>query len=200
MLRYWRLISVVLLVFSSVMLDQISKIDAEKHLMTYEDEENLKFYEGRRVLLWKIGEPPASLTERPSYFSINLNYIRNQGAAWGFLSDLRDSIRIPFFYVMTTIAIIFILNYIRTTPISYRLPRFALYLILSGALGNLVDRIRHGYVIDWIDVEWTIFGWFYNFPSFNWADSCITVGVSMLIVEIIFFEKKRKNLNSDQAS
>ena len=89
--------------------------------------------------------------------------------------------------------------YMRSTPAHHRLARFALCLIFSGAVGNFIDRIRLGYVIDWIDVEWNILGWTYNFPSFNVADSCITVGVTLLLFDLLFLEARRKVMTESVA-
>jgi lipoprotein signal peptidase len=184
--------STVLIVISSLFIDQLSKIDAEKNLMLYQHEDNLKIYRGKRVELVYFGKKPDEINDKDFYFSINLNYIRNQGAAWGFLSDMHDNIRIPFFYIVTVIAIIFIIIHLYKTPLKYALVRFGFIMILSGALGNFTDRIIRGYVIDFIDVEWNINGWFYNFPTFNWADSCISIGVFFWIIDMIFFEKKKR--------
>ena len=125
-----------------------------------------------------------------------------------------------FFYAITIIATLVILLYWRQTPVSHRLVRFALALIFSGAIGNFTDRFSLGYVIDFIDVRWLVplpftinlswnffpdfLGflnqnidtsfWQYNFPNFNWADSMVTIGVSLIIIDMIFFEKKRRAL------
>ncbi|MEN9835542.1 MAG: hypothetical protein RL011_1735, partial [Pseudomonadota bacterium] len=85
-----------------------------------------------------------------------------------------------------------ILLYLRSTPVHHRLAIFSLSLILSGAIGNFLDRVRFGYVIDWIDVRWNLAGWRYDFPNFNFADSCITVGVSLLLIDMLFFERMRE--------
>ena len=65
-------------------------------------------------------------------------------------------------------------------------------MILSGAIGNFIDRLRVGYVIDWIDVRWNIAGWSYSFPNFNVADSCISVGVFMLLLDALLLEMLRR--------
>jgi signal peptidase II len=69
-------------------------------------------------------------------------------------------------------------------------------LILSGAIGNFLDRVRFGYVIDWIDVRWNLLGWRYDFPNFNFADSCITVGVSFLLVDMLILEGLRSRAHA----
>ena len=149
-----------------------------------------------------------------------------QGAAWGVLSDLDDSVRIPFFYLVTFIAVVVIFLYLRSTPLSHRLARFTLALILSGALGNFADRILRGYVIDFIDVRWVLLlpmrinlqidffpdfldflnvsintkAFRYNFPNFNWADSAITIGVFLLLMDMMILEQiRKKSVASDMS-
>jgi signal peptidase II len=78
-------------------------------------------------------------------------------------------------------ALLAIAYYFVRLPPSARLPRVALALVLGGALGNLVDRIRLGYVVDFIHVYWRQHAW----PDFNVADSAITVGVVLLILDIL---------------
>jgi signal peptidase II len=196
--RYWLdLIALLLIVTSSVLTDQSSKMLVETHLKKWESQENLKVYLGDRIPLAMIGqdEPESSF-----FLSLAFNYVRNQGAAWGFLSDLEDHIREPFFYLVTLFASLVILFYFRSTPAFFRTPRFALALIFSGAIGNFLDRVRLGYVVDFIEVRWNLpipfssSTWSYIFPSFNWADSMITVGVSILLFDMLFLEKKRDAL------
>lgn len=216
----YSLIALILMVLGSLGLDQASKITAENNLMVWQSDKNLKEYQGRRYPVWSTGELSSPLDEDPGfYLAFNFNYVRNQGAAWGFLSDMDDSYRIPFFYLVTFFAVLVILLYLRNTPHSHRLARFTLTLILSGALGNFLDRIIRGYVIDFLDFRWVVplpfqidmninffpslldflniqintNAWRYNFPNFNWADSAITVGVVLLMIDMLILEQLRKN-------
>jgi signal peptidase II len=181
-------------VIANLVVDQWSKIKAEAALMLWQDPENLKLYQGDFVPLGHLGNV---MDADHNYLSLALNYVRNQGAAWGFLSDLNDKIRVPLFYGITFFAVLMILKFIKDMPHHYRLGRFALFLIFSGALGNLADRILLGYVIDFIAVQWSVplpfLGrWSYEFPRFNWADSTISVGVTLLLIHMIFFEENKK--------
>lgn len=108
----------------------------------------------------------------------NLTYVRNKGAAFGILAD--SSIRIPFFITVSIVAMVGILWYIRRIREEQRLAIYSLSLIFSGAFGNLIDRIRMGEVIDFLDVFWGRYHW----PAFNVADSAITIGVSLLFIEM----------------
>ncbi len=180
-----------LMVIGSITLDQATKVHAERSLRVWEDSNDLTAYRGRRVPLGAIGNE-YDATGHSQYISLNLNYVRNQGAAWGMLSDAKDHFRIPFFFLVTAVALVAISLYFRATPPHHKLARYALALIFSGAIGNFIDRVRLGYVIDWIDVHWRIFGWQYYFPNFNVADSAITVGVTLLLVDTILLERQRQ--------
>ncbi|MFK7872312.1 MAG: signal peptidase II [Oligoflexales bacterium] len=185
------IIALSLAVLSSLVVDQATKIKAENNLMVWSHDTDLRQYQGKRYPLGSLGNPESS------YIGLNMNYVRNQGAAWGMLSSVEDSIRIPFFYIVTLIAIFFISNYLRQTPPHHRIARYGLSMILSGALGNCLDRIRLGYVIDFIDVRWRFdlfsSSWAYNFPNFNIADSCITLGVGCMLVDMLLLEPKRES-------
>lgn len=186
-------LSLAAYVIGAVGLDQLTKIEAERNLMVSEDPQNTRIYQGERYPIFEWGARPLSDSDsRGFYLSFNFNYVRNQGAAWGALSTLDDKIRVPLFHLFTLAAVAFVLYYLWLTPWALALPRYAYGLVLSGAIGNFIDRIRLGYVIDFIDVDWLLFGWRYYYPNFNIADSCICVGVALLLIDLIFFESGRK--------
>ncbi len=116
----------------------------------------------------------------------NITYVRNKGAAFGILAD--SAIRIPFFIAVSTLAAIGILWYIRQLREDQGLLRLALSLVFAGAVGNLIDRVRLGEVIDFLDVHWYRHHW----PAFNVADSAITVGVALLLLDLWFEERRKK--------
>jgi len=179
------------MIVGSVGLDQTTKRRAHETLMVWNDPNDISQYQGRRYPIWSTGELNANNEPEGFYLSFKFNYVRNEGAAWGALSGLADHIRIPFFHIITLVAVGIILGYLRSTPSHHTLARYALGLILSGAIGNFVDRIRYGYVIDWIDVDWHILGWRYFYPNFNIADACICVGVAFLLFDLMVLESKR---------
>ncbi len=115
----------------------------------------------------------------------HLTYVRNKGAAFGIFAD--SAIRIPFFITVSIIAMLAILWYVRRLRADQKLAYYALSLVFSGAVGNLVDRIRYGEVIDFLDFFWRTYHW----PAFNVADSAITVGVTLLFIEM-WVEDRRK--------
>jgi signal peptidase II len=109
----------------------------------------------------------------PDFF--DLVYVRNKGAAFGILAD--TAFRVPFLLTTTTIAVIFLVWFYRQFKPHQILARLALSLVLGGAIGNLIDRLRLGEVVDFIDVHWYQRHW----PAFNVADSAICVGVALLL-------------------
>jgi signal peptidase II len=110
----------------------------------------------------------------------NITYVRNTGVAFGILDGAGLPLKSVALSILTLAAITGVLVYSWRTPISQRLLHVALSMVLGGAIGNLYDRIRYGYVIDFIEVYFRNFRW----PSFNLADSAITVGVGLLALEI----------------
>jgi signal peptidase II len=191
------LICLALLVLASIGADQATKVVAERHLMTSSHSSDPRIYSGQRYPIWANQEFPPTQESQDFYLGFNFNYVRNLGAAWGMLSDVPDAIRVPFFHLITLFATTIIVFYLRATPLGHRLARYALVLILSGALGNFIDRLVRGYVIDFIDVNWKIAGWRYYFPNFNIADSCITLGVALLMFDMFVLEGQRRKILQD---
>jgi signal peptidase II len=116
-------------------------------------------------------------------------YVENPGAAWGSFRGIPDNLRVPFFYVVSIGAVVFIVFYFRKLEERQRLLQIALALVLGGAIGNFIDRLIHGFVIDFIDWHWRNdpnLHW----PTFNVADVGISVGVSLMILEALFSRKK----------
>lgn len=106
---------------------------------------------------------------------IHITSTRNRGAAFSILQNQR-----VFFIILTSIAVIFIIYFIYKIYKEHRFFSFALALVLGGAIGNLIDRIVIGEVIDFIDL--TII----NFAIFNIADSAVTVGVTLILLYMVF--------------
>jgi signal peptidase II len=123
---------------------------------------------------------------------LNITYVRNPGAAFSFLADAPPVFRFVFFVTVTVLAIILVLTYITRSKIEEPFMTFALSLILSGAVGNLIDRVRFGEVIDFIDVYIGSYHW----PAFNVADSAISVGAVILLLEMFRGTKRQNDSNS----
>lgn len=109
---------------------------------------------------------------------LDFTLLHNTGAAFSLLANASGWQR-TFFIVLAFAVSALILVWIWRTPRGEKLLPFALALILGGALGNVIDRLLHGYVIDFIHAHW---GEAY-FPAFNVADSAITIGALLLIVD-----------------
>lgn len=107
---------------------------------------------------------------------LNITSHRNNGAAWGILSG-----KMGFFYIITLIILaVLIIFYIKETKYNAFM-QVAISLLFAGALGNFIDRLFNGEVVDFIDTN--IFG--YDFPIFNIADSSLTIGVIFVIIALI---------------
>jgi signal peptidase II len=110
-----------------------------------------------------------------------MRYAENPGAAWGMFRDLSLSARNTVFSLTLLGAVVFILFYFRRLAPGQRLPQVALSLVFSGAIGNFLDRLARGYVVDFIDWYWWKRPDLY-WPTFNIADSMIVVGVVLLVL------------------
>jgi len=116
----------------------------------------------------------------------NITYVRNRGAAFSFLSHA--SWRLPFFIGVSLVAAIVIIIAYNKLREDQRLAQVSLAMIFSGAVGNLIDRVRLGEVIDFLDAHWYQHHW----PAFNVADSLICVGVFLLAFDMLREEKRLK--------
>jgi phosphatidylglycerol:prolipoprotein diacylglycerol transferase len=112
---------------------------------------------------------------------LSLSHVRNRGAAFGILSDWDLPYQTLLLSALSLGALLAIAYYFVRLPAAARLPRVALALVLGGAVGNLLDRLRLGYVVDFVHVYWRDHQW----PDFNVADSAITVGVTLLVLDIL---------------
>ncbi len=117
----------------------------------------------------------------------DLVHARNQGAAFGILRD--SSIRLPFLIMVSLAAVVVILIVYRKLRPDQKLAAASLSLVLAGAVGNLIDRVRLGEVIDFLQVHWYQHAW----PAFNVADSAICIGVALMAIDL-YREEKRKRL------
>jgi len=150
------------IIFCSILADQYTKIIAVEHLSYH--------------------QPVAVLP----FLNFFLTY--NEGAAFSFLSDAGGWQRWFLIIISVTICLA-IVNFLGKLDTKHTVQRMGLIILLSGAIGNLIDRIRNGYVIDFIQIYYESWYW----PTFNIADSLITIGVVILAADILIFEKRRVN-------
>lgn len=122
---------------------------------------------------------------------LGLTYVENRGAAFGIFSGKQTML------IILSVAIIAVLEYylIKEKPKS-PLVLSTITLVIAGGLGNLIDRVIQGYVVDYIDVNQL-----FSFPMFNFADCCVTVGEALIILIIVMSEvkeRKEKKLLSEK--
>ncbi|OGT97691.1 MAG: signal peptidase II [Geobacteraceae bacterium GWC2_48_7] len=160
-MQRWKMFS--LIASASLVLDQASKVYIDRSMSLYQ---SIPVIDGL----------------------FNIFYIRNKGAAFSFLSNV--SWRLPFFIMVSTVASLVILIALLKLRDDQKLAQVSLALIFSGAVGNLIDRIRLGEVIDFLDVYWRTYHW----PAFNVADSCICIGVALLALDMLKEERSNKQV------
>jgi signal peptidase II len=133
---------------------------------------------------------------------MNFIFAKNKGGAWGLLQNETEAIRRPFFLIVSMAAIVFIVSLYRKLQPGQTALKWGLPLVLGGALGNLVDRIRYGYVVDFIDVyvnisENSFWLWLFkgpgerHWPTFNVADISICVGVALMAIDMFTAREKK---------
>lgn len=151
--RYQRLFIIGIII---VVIDQSTKLYIAKTLPLHQSIEVIKGY-------------------------FDIIHIRNRGAAFGLFSGMEGTFVTIFFIIISLIAISVILFSFTQIERDNYLAHGGLFLILGGAVGNLIDRIWHGEVVDFLDLYWHDYHW----PAFNIADAFITVGVGILIWEMV---------------
>jgi len=130
----------------------------------------------------------------PVFPGFHLTLVHNTGAAFSFLRDA-GGWQIYFFIILTTGVTIALLVWMIRLPTNRVWLAFALAFIMGGALGNLLDRIRFGYVVDFIEVYYDKWSW----PVFNVADSAITIGAVMMIIDALWFDQAEVTTHSGKS-
>jgi signal peptidase II len=177
----WALLA--LLFVSLVAVDQWTKYLAVERLTTLFDRTGAQSL-ADRVAGFLEHEHLEELSTEPYYVwrpVWRMNYVENPGAAWGLFRGHSERFRNGFFTLVSLGAVAFILYYFRKLRPEQRYLQIALALVLSGAVGNFLDRLARGYVIDFVEWYW----WNrpdIRWPTFNVADSLIVVGVAMLVL------------------
>ena len=121
----------------------------------------------------------------PHFFS--LTRVHNYGAAFGLMNAVDFPMKTALLSVVAAIALAALAWYVATLPDHQRFARAGLALVIGGAAGNLIDRLGAGYVVDFVDLYWS--GW--HFWAFNVADAAITVGVSLMILDMLEIGRRR---------
>ncbi len=150
----------------AIILDQVTKLYFENHFQLYQ-----------------------SLPIVKPFFSFTLAH--NHGAAFSFLAD-KGGWQKWFFSTLALAVSLGIMYYLRKVPKVATVLSAGLALVMAGALGNLIDRLRLGYVIDFLHVH---NGDIWHFPIFNVADMAINIGVALILIDSFFLEPKRTKLS-----
>ena len=130
----------------------------------------------------------------PGFF--DLTHVRNPGGAFSFFADGPLEWRMAFFVGATLLALVLLTIFLVRHEGQDRLIPLALGLVMAGAVGNLIDRIAYGEVIDFLDVHlWGGYTW----PTFNVADSAIVLGVGLLIFDVFLAERHLANTDEPLA-
>lgn len=122
---------------------------------------------------------------------LRLSFVRNTGVAFGLFDDVQSGWKQYVLAVMAIVAVIFIVIYSLRMPANRVLLRWALSIIMGGIIGNFIDRIVRGFVVDFI--EFHIRESFY-WPTFNAADSAITIGIVLLLIDTIIYPGAQEEL------
>ncbi len=133
-----------------------------------------------KTIVQQTINPYYSIKVIPGFF--NLTHVYNPGGAFGFAADQSATVRAVLFLFVSALALIFIFYFYKKTPDSYRMLTTGLALIFGGAIGNLIDRIRFGTVVDFLDFYFRGMHW----PSFNIADIAISAGMIIFVYHILF--------------
>jgi signal peptidase II len=145
------------LIAAIVLLDQVTKYLVVRHLDLHE-----------------------SVPVIPGF--LDFTHVRNTGAAFGLLNAVEFPGKPVVIALVALVALVVMAAYAAQLPAAHRLARTGLALVLGGAAGNLIDRIRQGYVVDYVDAYWR--GW--HFWAFNVADAAITIGVILIVLDLLW--------------
>lgn len=115
----------------------------------------------------------------PGFF--NITHIHNPGGAFGFFADQSPGVRSFVFIFVSFLALGFIFYFYKNTPATHKMLAGGFALIFGGAVGNMIDRIRFGTVVDFLDVYINNLHW----PAFNIADSAISIGMAIFIYHVL---------------
>jgi signal peptidase II len=150
-------------------------------LITLAADLGTKAWAERRLGGWDAALHPVVLIEGHLDFVL----AKNPAGAWSMFQDVPDSVRRPLFLILSIVAIVFIVSVYRKLAPEQLALRWGLPLVLGGALGNLIDRIRYSYVIDFIHMHATWGGRDHQWPTYNVADIAICVGVGLMALDMM---------------
>jgi signal peptidase II len=124
---------------------------------------------------------------------LDLTRVHNTGAAFGMLNDMDFPMKTLVLTVVALLALAGVAWYASTVPLADRLARIGVAGVLGGAIGNLIDRAKDGYVLDFVDVY--VGSW--HFWAFNVADAAITIGVMFMILDMLGLGRRSESRASN---
>lgn len=140
-----------------------------------------------KAMIVRLITPYTSKTIIPGMF--NITHIYNPGGAFGFMAGQSTLVRTILFLIVSAIAIGFIFYFYKSTPKTHPVLASGFALIFGGAIGNMIDRIRLGTVVDFLDFYIKDLHW----PAFNIADSAISVGMAIFLFHLVFKKMPLEN-------
>ena len=161
--KYWVLLIACLLV---LVLDQYTKYEIQKSLPLHHRVEVIKGF-------------------------FNLTHVRNTGGAFGIFGGKRGGMGTLFFMAVSFIAIGSLLFFVWKAKEDEKNLVLSFSLVLAGAIGNMIDRLRYGEVVDFLEFYLSSFYW----PSFNIADSSICIGIGLMALELLIHDRKKAKIN-----
>jgi len=178
-------LALLLLTGVTLPLDQWTKMSARHDFLVHEDESDTTIYQGRR-------EELISGEYGPFWFTLHQTYVRNHGASWGFWAALSPPIRIPFLIgAGILIAGALIWSAYQLILAGQRWPALFVCGIVAGSIGNFIDRVRLGYVVDFLTFKCRLMSQPFYLPSFNVADIVIVFSLFFLI-STLFLDRNKK--------
>lgn len=160
-------------------IDQMTKLQSTRQFLRFEDSSDTTIYQGRRQELFAFGSDQI-------WLSVSKTYVRNHGASWGVWAEMHDDWRRPIILVMGLVAtMVLFLAAVRLLSTGYVRPAYAICGLIAGSFGNMLDRLRLGYVVDFLSLK---AGWGESkmqLPSFNIADIIIVFSLIWLMTTIL---------------
>ena len=178
----------VILTLITLPVDQWTKSFSKNNYLIHEDAEDTTIYQGRRLELFTWQEDSAWLV-------VYATYVRNHGVSWGLMRGLSEAIRIPilvFVGALFSMALFWVA--FKLLEVHSKKLAFCLIALIAGSLGNLLDRLRLGYVVDFLSVRAGVKSSTYALPSFNVADMIIVISLICLIVMALLKKDRQEPL------
>jgi signal peptidase II len=168
--------------FVALLVDQSTKIYAEAFHLLAPPVPTMADHRASSELLFAFGSLPRGLhaaTADGSFLSVEVTHVANAGVMLGALEEAPRPVPLVAFLLTTVLALVLAGGLLRVSKPSQGWLRLGAVLLAVGVVGNLVDRLRLGYVVDWVYMQWKVIGWAVDAPAFNIADLLIIGGACL---------------------